>query len=126
MKTLIRIEEGALLVAAYLLSLWLGFSWWLFVVLIFLPDISMVGYLMGNKTGALIYNLFHMKAIAIAFVLMGFYLENNVLALAGLILFGHSSLDRIFGFGLKFPDDFNHTHMGIIGKDTSPKLKIKK
>lgn len=122
MKTLIRIEEGALLVAAYLLSLWLGFSWWLFIVLLFVPDLSMVGYLFGSKTGALTYNLVHHKAVCIATAVAGWYLRNDMLVLAGLVLFGHSSLDRVFGFGLKFPDDFNHTHLGIIGKGTSPKL----
>lgn len=122
MKTLIQIEEGALLVAAYLMSLWLGFSWWLFFVLLFVPDLSMAGYLVGNKAGAVIYNLFHHKSVCIALALAGLYLENNVVVLAGLVLFGHSSLDRVFGFGLKFPDDFDHTHLGIIGKVADKKL----
>lgn len=32
------------------------------------------------------------------------------------ILFGHSAMDRIFGYGLKFNDNFKNTHLGWIGK----------
>jgi hypothetical protein len=38
------------------------------------------------------------------------------LMLAGTILLGHSSLDRVFGYGLKYPDAFQNTHLGRIGK----------
>jgi hypothetical protein len=33
------------------------------------PDISMLGYLAGNKAGAIIYNFFHHKALGIGLVL---------------------------------------------------------
>ncbi|HAJ82706.1 MAG TPA: DUF4260 domain-containing protein, partial [Zunongwangia profunda] len=33
------------------------------------------------------------------------------------ILFGHSAMDRIFGYGLKYEDNFKNTHMGWFGKD---------
>ena len=36
--------------------------------------------------------------------------------LLGIILFGHASMDRVFGYGLKFGDNFHHTHLGWIGK----------
>lgn len=32
-----------------------------------------------------------------------------------MILFAHASLDRVFGYGLKYADGFSHTHMGDIG-----------
>lgn len=35
--------------------------------------------------------------------------------LAGVILFAHASMDRIFGYGLKYADDFKHTHLQEIG-----------
>jgi hypothetical protein len=38
------------------------------------------------------------------------------LQLVGLILLGHSSLDRVFGYGLKYADSFRHTHLGWIGR----------
>jgi len=32
------------------------------------------------------------------------------------VLYGHSSFDRLCGYGLKYVDDFKHTHLGWIGK----------
>lgn len=123
MKTLICIEEAFLVLITFGLSIWLGYSWWLFIVLLFVPDISMLGYLFGHKTGAVIYNLFHLKAVAITIGIVGYLIGNNVTILSGLVLLGHSSLDRIFGFGLKYSDDFNHTHLGYIGKNAKQREK---
>jgi hypothetical protein len=36
--------------------------------------------------------------------------------LAGVILFSHSSMDRMFGYGLKYTKGFAYTHLGTIGK----------
>ena len=38
------------------------------------------------------------------------------LFIAGIILFGHSSMDRMFGYGLKLKEGFKYTHLGMIGK----------
>jgi hypothetical protein len=35
---------------------------------------------------------------------------------AGTILLGHSSFDRVFGYGLKHEDAFQNTHLGMIGR----------
>ena len=94
----------------------LSFAWWWFLVLILAPDISMLGYVAGNKVGAVCYNLFHHKAVAITVYVAGFYLHNEVLQLIGVILFGHSSMDRLFGYGLKTFAGFKFTHLGEIGK----------
>lgn len=31
-------------------------------------------------------------------------------------MIGHSSIDRIFGYGLKYKEGFGFTHLGKIGK----------
>jgi hypothetical protein len=99
------------MIACYLLSLKLGFSYWVFWVWLLVPDISMIGYLVNTRDGAVIYNLFHHQGLAIIVLLSGFYFGNTNLEFAGLILLGHSSMDRIFGFGLKYMDSFKHTHL---------------
>jgi hypothetical protein len=76
----------------------------------------MMGYLFSNRVGAILYNLFHHKGIAIGFYLAGIFLSNQQLMFVGLLLFGHSSFDRVFGYGLKYPDSFHNTHLGWIGK----------
>jgi hypothetical protein len=44
-------------------------------------------------------------------------LTNQAFLIAGIVLFGHSAFDRILGYGLKYPDSFNNTHLGRIGKE---------
>jgi hypothetical protein len=44
------------------------------------------------------------------------YFHNNIPELIGVILFSHSSLDRMLGYGLKFEKGFKFTHLGEIGK----------
>ncbi len=115
MKKLLTLEEAAQFVLGIWLFSRLDFAWWWFPVLLFLPDLSMVGYLAGPGTGARVYNFFHHKLLAIVVLLAGYYLQNQTIQLAGVILFSHSALDRLFGYGLKLPQGFHHTHLGIIG-----------
>jgi Domain of unknown function (DUF4260) len=72
----------------------------------------MIGYLAGNKAGAFTYNLFHHKAVAVVVMCLGWSIGREWLLLSGIILFGHSSLDRMLGYGLKYVDSFHHTHLG--------------
>ncbi|HLU51365.1 MAG TPA: DUF4260 domain-containing protein [Flavobacteriaceae bacterium] len=116
MKNLIKIEELAMLVGGFLFFLLLPYSGWWFFVFFLVPDISMLGYLFGTKIGAYCYNLAHHRALAILFLALGIYLSNDYLTAAGCILFSHIAFDRILGYGLKYPDSFNHTHLGKIGR----------
>ncbi|WP_372937401.1 DUF4260 domain-containing protein [Seonamhaeicola sp.] len=116
MGKLLKIEELLMFVLGIYLFSNLDFSWWWFLVLILAPDIGMLGYLFNTKTGAITYNLFHHKGIAIIVYLVGAYSNNQTLQLIGIVLFSHASLDRIFGYGLKYSNAFNNTHLGQIGK----------
>ena len=95
-------------------------EWWCYLLLLFGPDISMLGYLGGNKAGAFFYNLFHHKAVAIITFIAGILVKDQSLQLTGIILFGHSSMDRAFGYGLKLKEGFKYTHLGLIGKKSVP------
>jgi hypothetical protein len=96
----------------------LPYDWWWFLVLLLLPDIGMIGYFFGNKTGAFVYNVFHHKGIALVIYLFGVYLVNPLIQLIGIILFAHSAMDRIMGYGLKYDKGFKYTHLGEIGNKT--------
>ncbi len=87
-----------------------GYSWWWFPVLILTPDISMFGYLVDPRTGAVLYNFFHHRGIAVLVYLIGFYFTNTLIQIIGIIIFAHSSMDRLFGYGLKYGDSFRRTH----------------
>ncbi len=115
MRNSLKIEELFMFVlGVYLFSL-LPYQWWWFLVLILTPDIGMIGYLFGNKVGAFMYNLFHHKGVAIAIYLFGVYLSSPIMQLTGVILFAHSAMDRIMGYGLKYDKGFKFTHLGEIG-----------
>ncbi len=95
----------------------LGYAWWLFPVWLLAPDISMLGYLINPKVGAWLYNIVHHQILAIGLGVVGLLTNAPDLLFAGILLFGHSAMDRAFGYGLKYTDDFKHTHLGWIGKD---------
>ena len=114
MKNSLKLEELAMFGLSILLFSRTSFEWWWFPALLLLPDVSMIGYLFSTRTGAIIYNLFHHKGIAILILAIGLTIQNEWLELMGIILFGHAAMDRIFGFGLKYPDSFKHTHLGIL------------
>lgn len=112
MKSILKLEELAIVVLSVFLFNQLNYDWWWYLVLFLTPDIGMIGYLINNKIGAYSYNLFHHKGIAIIVFLLGVYFNNNELKLAGIILLGHSAFDRILNYGLKYTTGFKHTHLG--------------
>src|SRR5215831_7252766 len=116
MNTLLKLEDAAKFLAAYWLSLYLDYSWWLFFAWLLAPDVSAVGYLVNTKVGAVLYNLAHHQALALIILIAGVYLSVPGLTFTGIVLFGHSAMDRLLGYGLKYPDNFKHTHLGWIGK----------
>lgn len=117
MKTVLKLEEfGFFLLSIYLFSL-LSSPWWLFPLLLLAPDFGAIGYLAGPRVGATTYNLTHHKGLAAILYILGAFLDLPVFQLVGIIMLAHSSLDRVFGYGLKYPDGFQHTHLGWIGKE---------
>lgn len=122
MNKLIRLEELFILgLSVYLFSL-LDYAWWWYPLLLLAPDVSMAGYLAGPAFGAVLYNLFHHRALAVAAYVAGSRLGIHLLPLAGVILLGHISMDRMLGYGLKHADHFRHTHLGWIGAPPGPNL----
>lgn len=116
MKNWIKAEELMLFVACIIAFNYLKINNYWFWLLLLLPDISAIGYLLGNKVGAVSYNVAHHKGVAILVGLMGLWQQNEVLMAAGIILLAHSSIDRVFGYGLKLKTSFQDTHLGSIGK----------
>jgi hypothetical protein len=116
MKTLMKLEALALWGLSVFLFAQLGYAWWWYPVLFFAPDLSMLGYLGGTRLGAIIYNIVHHHAVSIGLYVLGFFLGLPILQLTGVILFGHSNMDRLMGYGLKYLDAFQNTHLGMIGK----------
>jgi hypothetical protein len=113
-RLLLRLEGLAVLLVSILLFAQGGASWLLFAVLFLAPDLSFLGYLAGPRVGAASYNALHTYVgpllLAVALVLNG-----SPLAVA-LIWTAHVGLDRLLGYGLKYPRGFSETHLGRIGR----------
>lgn len=123
MKKLITLESIALFLGAYGATLYGGNPWWLYLVWLLAPDLSMIGYAFGPRVGAITYNLAHHQAIAVGVLALGALLHQPQLLFAGWVLLGHSAMDRMFGYGLKYPDAFKHTHLGWIGGNSEAPVK---
>ena len=89
----------------------LNFAWWEWILIFLVPDISMIGYAAGNMIGAIVYNVVHHQLVAVVVGLVGLALQLPYIELAGLVLLGHSSIDRAMGFGLKLDKGFKFTHL---------------
>ncbi|MDH3944887.1 MAG: DUF4260 domain-containing protein [Anaerolineae bacterium] len=116
MKNIIKIEEFFLFALGVYLFSQLDYAWWVFWALLLAPDLGALGYLGGTRLGAWTYNLVHHRGVAVGLYLLGIYLESPALQLTGVMMLSHSSLDRAFGYGLKYPDSFQHTHLGMVGR----------
>src|SRR5262245_52718500 len=102
MKNLLKLEELFLFGLALFLFSGLEYGWGWYALLFLAPDLSMVGYLSGPRLGAWTYNLIHHKGLSVALSVLGALFTIPWLMFAGTVLLGHSSLDRVFGYGLKY------------------------
>ena len=116
-QLLLRLEGLAVAAVTALLYARTGVSWWLFVGLWLVPDLSMLGYLAGACRGARIYNAFHTYVGPAVLGVCAYVLHANAVALAiALIWANHIGVDRLLGYGLKYGEGFGFTHLGRKGK----------
>jgi Domain of unknown function (DUF4260) len=108
---LLRGEGAALLGGALSLYFHQGFGLLLLLVLFLAPDLSMLGYLVGPRAGSLAYNAAHTTAgpivLGVASVLAGVDLGLQL----ALVWLAHIGIDRLVGYGLKYPTAFKDTHL---------------
>ncbi len=129
MKNLLLLEEAAQFLFCVFFLYLMDVAWWAYLLLAIGPDIGMLGYLISPKAGAFTYNFLHHKGLALGVFFLGQFLSSlykhwsgplpydfTDLFYVAAILYGHASMDRIFGYGLKFGDNFHHTHLGWIGR----------
>ena len=111
-----RLEGAAWLAAAVFAYDASGWAWWVFIVLLLSPDLSMVGYLAGDRVGALAYNLGH-TLVGPAALLAWWWADGPTWARAlGAGWLAPIGRDHAFGYGLKLREGFQHTHLGRIGR----------
>lgn len=105
--------EGALLAAA---AVWgyfaLGASGWLFAGLFLVPDVALLAFLGPNRRlASSLYNLTHNLALPAALGAFGLIAGAPLAVSLALIWVAHIGFDRAIGYGLKYPDSFETTHL---------------
>jgi hypothetical protein len=115
-RVILRIEGFVFLIATIWMYYTIGASWWWFALLLFLPDVSMVGYLKNPHLGAFLYNLGHNYVLPVVLLGLSIFFEIYILFPLSLVWIVHVSMDRALGFGLKHETHFKDTHLGKIGK----------
>ncbi|MEH7457467.1 DUF4260 domain-containing protein [Bacillus sp. JJ1127] len=110
-KKIIHMEGLMVLVASIYMYSLCDFSWFIFFLLLLAPDVSMLAYFLNDQAGAMVYNLFHTYVVSILLILIGMFLNLDVMLMSGLIWTAHIGMDRMFGYGLKYKTGFKDTHI---------------
>jgi hypothetical protein len=113
-KLLLHLEGLLVFAAAIAVYSRLGDSWLTFALLFFVPDVFMLGYLSGVKTGAAVYNLGHTYATPFLLGLVAWVAQMPLLFFVFVIWIAHIGFDRLLGYGLKYPTAFKDTHLGRV------------
>jgi hypothetical protein len=109
-RTLLHLEGAALFVAATAAYFHLGHPWWLYLLLLIAPDLSLLGMLAGPRVGAVVYNLVHTLVGPTIVLVVGWWVGSAGGVAVGLVWLAHLGLDRMVGYGLKYPDSGKITH----------------
>ena len=116
LRTLLRLEGLALFTGMTLpYAVW-GGSWWVYLILFLVPDLSFAAYLAGPRFGSVIYNAAHSYLAPMALNVTGFAINEPLILSIAMIWLAHIGVDRALGFGLKDSAGFGFTHLGRIGK----------
>ncbi|HKP09682.1 MAG TPA: DUF4260 domain-containing protein [Gaiella sp.] len=110
-RALLHVEGVVVAAAAVALYFHLGYPWWLFLVLILAPDLSMGGYAAGPVVGRATYDAAHTYALPVALAAIGVLADVEVAVQIGLIWTAHIGVDRAIGYGLKYRSGFKDTHL---------------
>lgn len=117
-----RIEGGLVLLAAFWMVFFTGMfaevgPWYWLVILFLAPDLGLLGYGLGPRAGAFIYNALHLYAGGLVLMAAGYLsYDASGLPVMGLLWVAHVGFDRMLGYGLKLPSGFHDTHLGRIGR----------
>lgn len=114
-RILLRLEGAVAFVTGIWLYATYGQSWLLFAILFFVPDVSIVGYLANARIGAILYNVAHTYVLSVGVAGIAVVIEEPVVLAIALIWVSHIGFDRMLGYGLKYPMQFQDTHLGVIG-----------
>ena len=110
-RGLLRLEGLAVLSGSLVLYFDAGYGWLALLVLALAPDLSMLGYLGGPRSGALVYDPAHTYAWPVTIGAIGVVGGLDTASQLALVWAAHIGIDRLLGYGLKYPTGFKDTHL---------------
>ncbi len=111
---LLRLEGTVVLITALTLYAQNGFSWWQFALLLLAPDLAALGYLHSQAIGSLCYNIVHTYVLPLALGALALLFNFELGLQVAIIWLAHIGMDRLVGYGLKYPDGFKITHFNKV------------
>lgn len=111
MTLLLKLENLAIALLALAFYAQSGAGWQLFLLLVLVPDVTILAYVFGPRAGAVGYNVLHSFIGAAVLLIAGHFLDWSFAVPVALIWIFHIGIDRALGFGLKYPTGFKHTHL---------------
>ena len=108
---LLKFEEASLLFASVFAYHHIHASWLLFAILFLTPDLFMLGYVINPHIGSATYNLAHTVTLPVTLALIAYTTHHETLTAIALIWIAHIAIDRLLGYGLKYPTHFKDTHL---------------
>ncbi len=109
-RIFLHLEGASVLIAALILYANQGFSWWTFALLLLAPDLSFLFYLINQRLGSTAYNLVHTLVFPLALAVYSLLSSSSLGLQLALIWLAHIGMDRMVGYGLKYPDQAKETH----------------
>lgn len=96
-----RLEGLAVVSGAVALYSFQGFGWWMFALLLLLPDVAALGYLHSARAGNIAYNIAHTVVLPIGLAVVAVWSGNTLGLQLALIWLAHIGMDRAVGYNLK-------------------------
>jgi hypothetical protein len=113
-RLLLHLEGAAVLIAAVAAYALLDFGWGTFALLFLAPDLALVPYILNRRIGSLVYNLLHTTIFPLILATYGLISGSDPALRVALIWFAHIGMDRMVGYGLKYPGELKVTHLNRI------------
>lgn len=113
-RVLLHLEGAAVLVVATAAFFRLGHPWWLFLLLIIAPDLSLLALAAGPRVGGLIYDMAHTMIWPIILLGVGWWLGASLAVAVALGWLAHLGMDRMVGYGLRYLDGGKESHLGRV------------
>lgn len=113
-KPTLHLEGLAMLLVAVIGYAQLDYAWWQFFLFLPLPDVAIAFYALNPQIGSIAYNLVHSYTLPLILLAVSLQMTQPMLMAAALIWLAHIGMDRMVGYGLKYPTDFKDTHFSHI------------